>query len=161
MNFRTSLYVTIKWKHHSIFEQIGGFSLHSPVKHNSIHRLSHEYQHCLLRVWKRLLYKENHSFSDNARANHMPRLRTPRQRENFSTAFRHTHSQLPVAWCGERYIKPFAALATCKTAYRPDHVYPSVTLLSDQPCVPAYVHHLLSVRKFQLEKYRMNFHFSY
>jgi len=139
MNFRTNLYVTIKWKHQSSFEQIGGFSLHSLVKYNSIHRLSHEYQQCLLREWKRLLYKENHSFSDNARANHMPRRRTPRQRENFSTAFRRTHSQLPVAWCGGRYIKAFAAFAKCKTAYRPDHVYPSVTLLSDQPCVPTYI----------------------
>lgn len=152
MNFRTNLYVTIKWKLQSSFEQTGGSSLHNLVKHNSIHRLSHEYQHCLLRVWKRPLYKENHSFSDNACANHMPRRRTPRQTENFSTAFRHTHSQPPVAWCGGRYIKPFAAFATCKTAYRPDHVSLSVTLLSDQPCVRAYVHHLLSVRTFQLQE---------
>jgi hypothetical protein len=115
----------------------------------------------LLREWKRLLYKENHSFSDNGRANHMPRRHTPRQRENFSTAFRHTHSQLLVAWCGGRYIKPFVAFATCKTAYRPDHVYPPVTLLSDQPCVRTCVHHLLSASTFQLKKHQMDFHFLY
>jgi len=57
--------------------------------------------------------------------------------------------------------KNFRSFATCKTAYGPDHVYPYVTLLSDQPCVPAYVHHLSSVRTFQLKNHQMDFHFSY
>jgi hypothetical protein len=83
--------------------------------------------------------KETHSFSDNARANHMPRRRTPRQREHVSTAFTASSGMV---WRAQH--KTFCCLRQLTAQTMSIFLYPTSLLMCACLCVRAYLCVLMS-----------------